>query len=238
MSFSEEAINIATALGNGIYSVGEDIVLGAERTGEGWGLGKDGRSAEIGYENSAMKNILIDFARTSISDERNPLYKCIYNILEEYYSKFPEEILQQLASKAGVGAGYMAGRMLIGQKLAKTIALKICTVIATTTAYKQMAKKLGVSAAASATGVGIPIGLLMLQGVMQRSSHAALRLRKKCPELFSKLHVAGNLQLLYFLVEKPMHEYISTIEFANTNQARLAKIISDTYSKKSNDNDK
>lgn len=38
MSFTVSAIDMVTALGKGVYSVGQDIVLGAERTGEGLGL--------------------------------------------------------------------------------------------------------------------------------------------------------------------------------------------------------
>lgn len=54
MSFTDDAVGVVIALGKGIYSVGQDIALGVERTGEGLGLGSDGRAATIGYENSAM----------------------------------------------------------------------------------------------------------------------------------------------------------------------------------------
>jgi hypothetical protein len=41
MAFTDDTIDIAVALGQGIYSVGQDIVLGIERTGEGLGLGNN-----------------------------------------------------------------------------------------------------------------------------------------------------------------------------------------------------
>ncbi len=59
MAFTDDTIDIAVALGQGIYSVGQDIVLGIERTGEGLGLGNNnGRTATIGYENRAMVSLI------------------------------------------------------------------------------------------------------------------------------------------------------------------------------------
>ncbi len=54
--------------------MGQDIVLGVERTGESLGLGSDGRMATIGYENSAMVSIVEDFAKYGINDQKSPLY--------------------------------------------------------------------------------------------------------------------------------------------------------------------
>jgi len=41
MSFADDTIDVIPALGKGVYSVSQDIVLGVEKTGEG--LGSDGR---------------------------------------------------------------------------------------------------------------------------------------------------------------------------------------------------
>lgn len=43
---------------------------------------------------------------------------------------------------------------------------RIAMTIASSAAYKQIAKRIGISAGASATGIGTPIGLLMMQGFM------------------------------------------------------------------------
>ncbi|RAU16438.1 hypothetical protein DN062_18165 [Nitrincola tibetensis] len=74
MSFMDSSIDVAVALGKGVYSVGQDVAFGIQRTGEGLGLGDDGRIANIGYENRAMVSLLEDFFRYGSSDRRSPLY--------------------------------------------------------------------------------------------------------------------------------------------------------------------
>lgn len=94
---------------------------------------------------------------------------------------------------------------------------------------KKIAKRLGVSAGASATGIGAPIGLLMMQGLMQRSSHAAMRLRNKSPKLYVILQGNGDLQLLYFLLEKPLEKYVQAISTAERNNAQFKNTIKIKY---------
>ncbi len=229
MSFTEDSIDVVVALGNGIYSVGEDIVLGLQRTGQGLGLGENGRMAKIGYENRAMVTILEKFIKYGIENQKSPLYQSIALVLEHYYSYFPEHAVRSLAKQAGVLAGYNVGRMIIGKKLATAVAMRIATVIAASVAYKKLAKRIGVSAGASATGIGTPIGLLMMQGFMQRSSLASTRLKNKSPKLHSLLQRNGDLQLLYFLLEKPLEKYIHAIATAEKNSIQFQNAIELKY---------
>jgi hypothetical protein len=229
MSFTDDAIDMVTALGKGVYSVGQDIALGLERTGEGLGLGENGRMATIGYENRAMVSLISRFIKYGINDKRSPLYESIVYVLEHYYSYFPEEVIKKLSKQAGLGAAYTAGRMVIGKKLATAVATRIAAAIAVSAAYKQIAKRIGVSAGASATGIGTPIGLLMMQGLLQRSSHASARLKSKSPKLYSILQGKGDLQLLYFLLEKPLEKYVAAISTAENNNAQFQSAIKRRY---------
>lgn len=229
MSLIDNSIDIATALGRGVYSVGQDLAFGVERTVEGLGFGTDGRMANIGYENSAMVSLLEDFFRYGASDQRSPLYKSIIYVLEHYYSYFPEEAITALAKQAGIGTGYTVGRMVIGKKLATEVARRIAIAVATSTTYKQIAKRIGVSAAASTTGIGTPIGLLMIQGLMQRSSHASMRLKIKSPQLYFILKRNGDLQLLYFLLEKPLDKYVQAISTAEQDYFEFKNAINRSY---------
>jgi hypothetical protein len=114
-----------------------------------------------------------------------------------------------LAKKAGIGMGYIAGRMVTGRNLVILVAAKIAISIASSAAYKQIAKRIGVSAGASASGIGAPIGRLMAQGLMQRSSHASMRLRSKSPKLYRTLQMNGDLQLLYFFWKNPWRDALT-----------------------------
>lgn len=225
---SSKLVDTAVALGKGIYSVGEDLVLGTQRTGEGLGAGKDGRMAEIGYENRVIANLVIEAVKHGTS-ESGPLYRAIMYILEKYYSYFPEEVLLYLVKKANIVVAHTAGRMIIGKTLAKTIAIRVAAVVATSAAYKGLATRLGVSAGASATGVGVLISLLMTQGVLQRSSHAAKRLQEKSSKLYSILERNGDLQFLYFILEEPLEPYFEAISLAEHSELRFKSIVDATY---------
>lgn len=229
MSKIDVAIDITNALGKGIYSVGEDIVLGLDRTREGLGMGHDGRMAEIGFENAAMVSLIKNIVKYGIIDRNNPIYKSIVSILETYYSYFPDQVIDILAKEAGIATGYVVGRTVIGVRLATIVATRIATAIAASAAYKQFAKRLGVSAAAGSSGVGIPITMVMLQGVLQRSSNAAKRLKMKCPRLYSKLERNGDLELIYFLIEKPLNNHIEAIANAERNNVEFQNSVKRKY---------
>ncbi len=211
MSVLDNVVDMSIALGKGVYSVGQDVALGFERTGEGLGFGENGRMAQIGFENNAMAVLLGDSVKYGVNNRNSPLFKSIVHILEHYYISLTDDELQAVAKQAGLAASYTLGRMVIGKKLAEAIAVRIAVSIGASAAYKVVAKRVGVSAGVSSTGIGAPIGLLMLQGVLQRSSLAATRLRNKSPELFRTLQSKGNLQLLYFILEKPMEKHINAI---------------------------
>jgi len=211
MSLTEDATDVALALGKGVYSVGQDLAYGLDRTGEGLGLGNSGRISEIGYENRAMYNLMKEFVSFGIENKKSPLFKSIVTILEHYYVYMSEDTVYQLAKQAGVAASYTTGRMVVGKSLAEAVTVRIAASIAASATYKILAKKLGVSSAFGVTGVGIPISMFMMQGVLQRSSLSATRLRMKAPLLHSKLKKNGNYQFLYFILEKPLSKYIEVI---------------------------
>ncbi len=226
----DDVVDVAVALGKGVYSVGEDLAYGIERTAEGIGFGEDGRVATIGHENSAMIDLMGEFLEYGLSDDRSPLFRIIVHVLEHYYSYFPDSAIDYLAKQAGIGAAYGAGRLVIGKKLATVVAGRITIAIAKSAVYKRLAKKIGVSAGASFTGLGTPIGLLMMQGVMQRASYAALRLRGKSPTLYRILKEHGDLQLLYFLVEEPLKKYVEGVSLAEQNVQSFRRNVDFVYS--------
>ena len=211
MSFTESFLDMSVALGQGVYSVGQDVVLGFDRTTEGLGFGNDGRVGEIGYENRVLVGLLNNLVKQGVNNRNSPLFKAISIILEHYYLSLSDEDILKVAEKVGVGASYSLGRMVLGKKLAEAIALRVAISIAASATYKALASKVGVSAGASATGIGAPIGLLMMQGVLQRSSLSSKRLKMHRPKLFNALQKNGNLQFIYFIVEKPMEKHIKAI---------------------------
>lgn len=229
MSAWDQLVGVGTALGKGVISVGADLYYGVGRTAEGLGVSGWDRSREIGFENEYLVKNLVKMVKGGITARDSPLYKIISTILEAYFEKFPEEALKKVAQQA-LGAGaYMAGRMVIGKMLAQKIAVEILTRLAATTAFKQFAAKLGVSAAAGSTGVGIIITLVMVQGVGQRASHASKRLRQHSPALWQDLRRQEGLDMLYFLVEEPMAKHMELIRLAHQNRPLVEQQIRRMY---------
>jgi hypothetical protein len=205
--------------------VATDLYLGAERTAEGLGARGWDRTGEIGLENEYLVRHLTELVKSPVTMRNNPLYKLITTILERYYQEFPDDALAKIAKAASIGGGYMAGRMLIGKALAEKIAVVLATKIAATAAFRQLATKLGVSAAAGSTGIGVVITLVMLQGVGQRASKASQRLQARNPQLWSELRRQNGLDMIFFLVEQPLANYMDAIELARCNKAMFDKDI-------------
>lgn len=221
--------DVGAALGNGVVSVGVDLYYGAERTAEGLGVSGWDRTAQIGFENEYLVNHLLNLVKSAPTAAENPLFKLITTILKRYYDKFPDDALQKIAKAAGIGGGYMAGRMIIGKAIAEKIALRIAAQIAATAAYRQFAQKIGVSAAAGSTGVGAVITLVMLQGVAQRASKASQRLKARNIQLWNDLRNQQGLDMLYFLVEAPLAQYMDAIDLAHRNAPLLEQEIQRIY---------
>ncbi|CAN0606719.1 unnamed protein product [Ectocarpus sp. 12 AP-2014] len=59
-----------------------------------------------------------------------------------------------------------------------------------------------------------------MQGLLQRGSQASQRLQSMAPDLHQLLRQDG-LDMMYFLVEKPMQKHIQAIAAARTNAAAL-----------------
>ncbi len=169
--YLKQLVDISTALGKGVYSVGEDIVLGLERSGEGLGMSGYNRISQIGYENGIIVSLIKETIEFGY-EERSPLYKAIKIILTEYYSKIPEEVLKTIAEKSNILAGYLTGRMYIGTRLASFIAKRIAFKVAASTAFKQLATKIGTSSAASASYIG--------------NTHCTLDVARSCSKVFRR----------------------------------------------------
>ena len=189
MSYTDTFLDMSLALGQGVYSVGQDVALGFDRTTEGLGMGRDGRMLQIGYENRILFGLFNNLVKLGINNKNSPLFKAISIILEHYYASLSDENIEKIANQVGIKASYSLGRMVLGKKLAEAIALRIATAIAASTTYKILASKIGASSGVSATGVGAPIGLLMMQGV----AIGSFIMSKKYLKLFIKFTLLDEI---------------------------------------------
>ncbi|MEL7000155.1 MAG: hypothetical protein AAFP68_18005, partial [Pseudomonadota bacterium] len=138
--------------------------------------------------------------------------------VDAYLATRTDEEMKEMAAKIAPGLiGKMVGKQL-AKAVAKKIAEKLVLRIAASEGFKQIAKKLAISGGASATGLGIPIGLLMMQGLAQRGSKASRRLQDKLPKLWSILRNKRGIDMLYFLIEPHVGTFIDGIAAVNKSK--------------------
>lgn len=195
----DTAGDIASGVGRGIYSVGEDIVGGAARTARGLNVFDSDELAQIGVEDIRAFELI-----KLLVTNWNTIEETCTTVVDYIYETLPEPQkakMRAMATKgASVGGGYILGRIVIGSTIAKSIARLIAGRIAASETFRMLAIRLGVSEGAGATGIGVPIMLLMLQGVLERASKASRRLAGQYPELYQALS-QKNLDMAWFLIE-------------------------------------
>ena len=200
----DTAGDVLSAVGKGIYSVGEDLVGGVKRTGRGLNPFNTKEQLRIAGENERAYGIL-----KRLVQERGLLEDLASVVIEYWYDELPEErqakVREAMERMAMIGGGYLGGRMVIGKHIATLLARRIAARIAATQTFKLLATRLGVSAAAGATGIGIPITLLMIQGTLERAGQASRRLAADHPKLYALLK-QQELDMAWFLIEPHLDE--------------------------------
>jgi hypothetical protein len=222
----DDVVDFGIGLGEVVADIGQDIVLGLERSAQGLGAGEDGRQAQIGAENERAARLIKEVFTTAPGAATHPVTRLITEILIRYYDALPDEMIDALAKKARIVIGAAIARQLVKRQvkavLVRMIAPRIAAAIATSAIYRGIAARLGVSAAATVSGVGTLLGLVLMQGLLQRASEASQRLRNVAPDLHQALQRDG-LDMIYFLAEKPMERHIEAIVTARTNGQALRR---------------
>ncbi len=207
--WGDRITGFAKGVAGGVLSVGEDIVGGTHRTMRGLNLFNQDELARIGFENERAYNMII-----AVFENTDLLEKIISHTIADIYEQLPPQEQQKVKEKfldgAVQGAGYVVGRMIVGTTIVKSIIKRIAVRVAASQAFKAIATRLGVSAAVGSTGVGVPVTLVMVQGVLERASRASRRLQSTHPRLRARL-VAENLDMAWFLVEPHYNEIASTM---------------------------
>jgi len=260
---------------DGVYSTGNKIGEGLDRTGEGLGLEGSDRIAEIGAENRQVflmaKNVFIKLLSMDINLVDNPITEMVIRIINAYTKAIPHEIMipiiengkityenldMAMVSQAirkglinidvseGIGssADFLKNnsgtiQQFAGKVIGKKIATEVAVILAIQIA-KELAKVIARSplyvkflkfspADKSPKGLaGVVVTLLKLQGTLQICSNSSLRLRSKCPTLWNELNRGERgLDLLYFLIEDYVSEYVDRISLAEKDPAKFVEMI-------------
>jgi hypothetical protein len=171
--------------------------------------------AEVGLENERARKLLFSIAKTGVEHGGSLLLAIeltVGYLTGTVFDGLAPELRKRIRAKVVRGgmraapgiAAKTAGKTVakaLAKKLATQLATKLAGRIAQTALYKTVLKRVAVAATVGSSGVGIPISLLMLQGIIEKASEARKRLSKDMPALYRELD-QRQLEMAYFLVEE------------------------------------
>ncbi|MBN1089892.1 MULTISPECIES: hypothetical protein [Pantoea] len=209
-----DAKQIAYGIVEGMSSIPSGMYQGVVRTWEGSGLaGSDLKNRNQRETERFMRLI------KATADRHEPIRQLITIVINDFYAKLDNESKQAIDSKLGYGAGRMGGRIGSQFFLAQFIAKRILTRILTVEAFKRFVR----------VGSSLSLNILMVQGLIEEASVASRRMQNRFPMTYSKVS-RMNLDMVYFLVERPLEPYLIYINshrlICERIQNELCKIIS------------
>jgi hypothetical protein len=145
---------------------------------------------------------------------QGPLYTMIYEIIRAHadaqakINKHNQGEKHQAAlladgDKITHASGYLYGKYFVSKRIIRRI---------TQTVAHQVLVRFGTVVARDASQfkcpyVGLVVSAVSIEGVVEKSIQARDRLRAQYPKLYLRLK-AQHIEMLYFLVEKPMIKYV------------------------------
>lgn len=209
-----DAKQIAYGIVDGMSSIPSGMYQGVIRTWQGSGLaGSDLKNRNRRETERFMRLV------KATTDRHEPIRQLITIVIFDFYAKLDNESKQAIDGKLGYGAGRLGGRVGSQFILAQFIAKKILTRIVTAETFKRFVR----------VGSSLSLNLLMIQGLIEEASLASRRMQSRFLKTYSKVSRL-NLDMVYFLVEKPLEPYLMYINshtlMCKGIQNELCKIIS------------
>ena len=135
---------------------------------------------------------------------QHSLTKIVKLVVDEYLKKVDVEKVKRWVEK---GSGKIAGRFVSNQVLMVNLGAVLS---------ERMVIRL-------ATGYALT-SLLTLGAMTSRAIHTSRQFRQRNPEIYDNLRRAGNLDLLYFLVEPKTKPFEQAIEIWRKNRGEFDRI--------------
>ncbi|QKJ86984.1 hypothetical protein PMPD1_2036 [Paramixta manurensis] len=183
---------IALGILDGITSVGVGFYDGVIRTAQGSGLAGSRLKQRNAYETERFMRII-----KSTANRQEPIRNLITIIVTDFYSKITPEGREAINSQIGYGVGRISARTGSQFVLAQFIAQSLLTRMVTAEAYKRFIR----------VGSSFTLNVLMLQGLVEEAAKASRRMQEHYPQTYMKVS-RMNLDMVYFLVEKPLQPYL------------------------------
>lgn len=202
--------DISEAIISGIVSIPVDVYYGARRTAEDVGFfGNDVR-----LENAAERERLISLIGRVFNGDHRMLINMIEIILNQFFDKVPDSVLQRMASAAGMRALEFGVRSATKTFLINLISSRIINRAVSRAAIQRVTK----------IAVGMILTAAIWQGLLERASNASQRLRISNSGIYQTFR-NQNLDMIYFLIEDHVQPYLEAVKIADTNSAEFQRLL-------------
>jgi len=186
---------IAQGIVDGLASIPQSLYFSGVRTLEGSGfLGRD-LKARNEYETERFMRVF----KGLISNEE-PIRQLISIVITEFYSKLDENGKKAINDKMGYSDAKLGSRTGAQFYLARRLSDKIVAQVQTSALGGYLLR--GAST--------LTFNVIMIQGIIEEAARASRRLAAKYTSTYVQVS-PKNLDMVYFLVEKPLEPYLAYI---------------------------
>jgi hypothetical protein len=205
-----DAKMLASSVLSGVVSVPMDFYLGLERTFQDLNLSDGGRRIQ---SRNMHDDVRVGRAVYQTFRDRNKIAKIVNIIIDDSLQYLPEPALRKVYDKLIGNATSMTSRTATQLTLSSYLGSKVISGV--------MLSFISRVALRGLTG-GLTGGVIA-QGVISRACEASRRLQMQNPELWRKLRV--NDDMLYFLFEEPLQNFIRMGEMLRKNPSASREFI-------------
>ena len=205
-----DAKMLASSVLSGVVSVPMDFYLGLERTFQDLNLSDGGRRIQ---SRNMHDDVRVGRAVYQTFRDRNKIAKIVNIIIDDSLQYLPEPALRKVYDKLIGNATSITSRTATQLTLSSYLGSKVISGV--------MLSFISRVALRGLTG-GLTGGVIA-QGVISRACEASRRLQMQNPELWRKLRV--NDDMLYFLFEEPLQNFIRMGEMLRKNPSASREFI-------------
>lgn len=194
------ALTIAEAIGEGVISVPETLLDGVKRTAEGWEFWDKEQEVKIDEQNKRAYRALKKIIKYGVKGFHSPIEKAVRIILFHFYESLPKKQRDKLLDAAIAKGLHVGSKTLTSMGLSYVISTRLTNKIIASEAIKKVFRYT----------MSVEFTLLSMQGLLYQAGAASDRLQKKFPAIFVEMR-NKDLDMIYFLIEKPMNKYLEAI---------------------------
>ncbi len=198
---------------DGVVSIPVDFYYGIERTLEDLSLSDGGQmyqSRNFDDDSRLYQGL------KRICANRTVIIQITEIIINDALSHLPDSAVQKIHDAIARKATAVGSRQITQLAIGGIIGARLVDGIAAA-AISRLAIRIGTS---------FSIGVVLTQGLISRAAQASRRLLHENPGLYQKLWVQ-NFDMLYFLFEKPLENFLSISKLARSNPAQLESVINE-----------